>query len=157
MKTKIESMVKLVVTAMAAMGMALPTCAQRTAAWPLAERIGHPDLSKVKLGHSHGAVGVNRCSPLIDASRMDVNIYFILRCEMMPGGGPAEHFHNTVEEMFTILNGEAQFTVDSHTSRIKGPGGAPQRMGHSHGRGFNPTDEVIQYINFDISSIPPTL
>lgn len=136
-----------------ALGMALSLNAQRQfPSWPLTDRIGHPDLEKVKLGHSHGALGVNRCAPLIDTSRMDVNIYFILRCQMMPGGGPAEHFHNTVEEMFTILNGEAQFTVDSHTSRIKGPGGAPQRMGHSHGV-VNPTNDVIEYINWDVSSI----
>jgi uncharacterized cupin superfamily protein len=91
--------------------------------------------------------------PLIDASKMATNIHFILRCEAQPGGGPAEHFHNTVEEMFTIIDdGEGDFTVDSHTSRIKGPGGAPQRLGHSHGM-VNHSDKTYQYINFDVSSI----
>ncbi|HEY1649861.1 MAG TPA: cupin domain-containing protein [Terracidiphilus sp.] len=142
---------RLIVVALIAMGMAFTASAQRTANWPLADRIGHPDLTKSKWGHSHGAAGLNRCAPLIDASKMDVNIYFILRCEAQPGGGPAEHFHNTVEEMFTIIDGgEGDFTVDSHTSRIKGPGGAPQRMGHAHGM-VNHSNETYQYINFDVS------
>jgi uncharacterized cupin superfamily protein len=151
MRTKMGWVGKFVVIVIAAMGMAFTASAQRTANWPLADRIGHPDLTKSNWGHSHGAAGLNRCAPLIDASKMQTNIYFILRCEAQPGGGPAEHFHNTVEEMFTIIDGgEGDFTVDSHTSRIKGPGGAPQRMGHAHGM-VNHSNETYQYINFDVS------
>jgi mannose-6-phosphate isomerase-like protein (cupin superfamily) len=141
---------KLIVIGLAALGLSFTASAQRTANWTLAQRIGHPDLEKVKLGHSHGDAGFNRCAPLIDASQMDVNIIFILRCQMMPQGGVAEHFHNTAEEMFTILNGEAEFTIDSHTSLVKGPGGAPMRMAHSHAV-YNPTNEVLEYINWDVS------
>jgi mannose-6-phosphate isomerase-like protein (cupin superfamily) len=32
-----------------------------------------------------------------------------------------------MEEMFIILNGEAQFTVDGRTSPIKGPACRPER------------------------------
>lgn len=133
-------------------GTALSANSQRMQPWPLAQRIGNPDLSKVKLGHSHGDAGVNRCAPLIDASRMDVNINFVLRCQMMPGGGVAEHFHNTVEEMFTILDGAAQFTIDSHTSQVNGPAGAPVRMGHSHAL-YNPTNQIVNYINWNVASV----
>jgi mannose-6-phosphate isomerase-like protein (cupin superfamily) len=64
----------------------------------------------------------------------------------------AEHFHNTVEEMFTILDGEAEFTVDSHTSLVKGPAGAPQRKGHSHAI-YNPTNELVDYLNINVSAV----
>ena len=149
--TKAGSIERFVVIAIAAMAMAFTASAQRTDSWPLDDRIGHPDLTKQKWGHSHGAAGLNRCLPLIDAGKMSTNIWFILRCEAQPGGGPAEHFHNTVEEMFTIIDGgEGDFTVDSHTSRIKGPGGAPQRMSHSHGM-VNHSNETYQYINFDVA------
>jgi mannose-6-phosphate isomerase-like protein (cupin superfamily) len=117
---------------------------------PLAQRIGHTDLSKVEPAHSHGSVGLRKCQTLVPASAMDVNLNFVFRCQMQPGGGVAEHFHNTVEEMFTILDGEAEFTVDSHTSRVKGPAGAPQRRGHSHAI-YNPTDGLVDYLNINVS------
>src|ERR1700753_3322315 len=117
---------------------------------PLAQRIGHTDLSKVEPAHSHGSVGLRKCQTLVPASAMDVNLNFLFRCQMQPGGGVAEHFHNTVEEMFTILNGEVEFTVDSHTSRVKGPAGAPQRKGHSHAI-YNPTDQPVDYLNINVS------
>ena len=49
-----------------------------------------------------------------------------------PGGGIGEHFHNYCEEMFVILDGEAEYSIDSRTSTLKGPGGAVARLGHSH-------------------------
>src|SRR6202050_5949348 len=83
---------------------------------PLAQRIGHTDLSKVEPAHSHGSVGLRKCQTLVAGGVMDVNLNFLFRCQMQPGGGGAGHFHNTVEEMFTILDGEAGFTVDSPPS-----------------------------------------
>jgi mannose-6-phosphate isomerase-like protein (cupin superfamily) len=117
---------------------------------PLAQRIGHTDLDKVELAHSHGSVGLRKCQTLVPASAMDVNLNFVFRCQMQPGGGVAEHYHNTVEEMFTILDGEAEFTVDSHTSRVKGPAGAPQHRGHSHAI-YNPTNQPVDYLNINVS------
>jgi mannose-6-phosphate isomerase-like protein (cupin superfamily) len=119
---------------------------------PLAQRIGHTDLSKVEPAHSHGSVGLRKCQTLVAGGVMDVNLNFLFRCQMQPGGGVAEHFHNTVEEMFTILDGEAEFTVDSHTSRVKGPAGAPQRKGHSHAV-YNPTNELVDYLNINVSMV----
>lgn len=89
------------------------------AAEPLAQRIRHTDLSKVPEGHSHGSEGWRKCQLLVPAGALDVPLHFINRCQMTPGGGMAEHFHNASEEMFTILNGEAEFTNDSHTSLIQ--------------------------------------
>jgi mannose-6-phosphate isomerase-like protein (cupin superfamily) len=119
---------------------------------PLAQRIGHTDLSKVEPAHSHGSVGLRKCQTLVAGGVMDVNLNFLFRCQMQPGGGVAEHFHNTVEEMFTILDGEAEFTVDSHTSLVKGPAGAPQRKGHSHAV-YNPTNELVDYLNINVSMV----
>src|ERR1700753_2567624 len=117
---------------------------------PLAQRIGHTNLDKVELAHSHGSVGLRKCQTLVPASAMDVNLNFVFRCQMQPGGGVAEHYHNTVEEMFTILDGEAEFTVDSHTSRVKGPAGAPQRRGHSHAI-YNQTNELVENLSINVS------
>jgi uncharacterized cupin superfamily protein len=89
------------------------------AAAQLAQRIQHTDLSTVPEGHSHGSEGLRKCHLLVPAGALDVPLHFINRCEMTPGRGVAEHFHNASEEMFTILNGEAEFTNDSHTSLIQ--------------------------------------
>jgi len=135
-------------------GVLLPLAANSQMTAPpqaLAQRIGHTDLSKVVPEHSHGSVGLRKCQPLVPASALDVNLNFVLRCQMQPGGGVAEHFHNTDEEMFTILNGEVEFTIDSHTSRVKGPAGAPQRRGHSHAV-YNPTNELVDYLNINVST-----
>jgi mannose-6-phosphate isomerase-like protein (cupin superfamily) len=68
---------------------------------------------------------------------------------MEPGGGVAEHFHNTVEEMFTILDGEGELTVDGRTSAVKGTVGAPCRLGHAHAV-YNPTDHKVDYMNINV-------
>ena len=54
--------------------------------------------------------------------------------------------------MFVILNGEAEFSVDSRASVLKGPAGAPARMGHSHAiyNGRRP----VQWMNINVSVVP---
>jgi mannose-6-phosphate isomerase-like protein (cupin superfamily) len=134
-----------------ALGAALVGHAQRFGPrTPLAQRIRHTDLDNVKPGHSHGSEGFRKCQKLVPASDLDVNFNFINRCQMLPGGGVAEHFHNTVEEMFTILNGEAEFTIDGRTALVKGPAGAPDRMGHAHAV-YNPTNGPVDYLNINVA------
>ena len=99
--------------------MVLATSLPLFAAAQLAQRIEHTDLSKVPEGHSHGSEGWRKYQLLVPAGALDVPLHFINRSQMTPGGGVAEHFHNASEELFTILNGEAQFTNDSHTSLIQ--------------------------------------
>ena len=53
--------------------------------------------------------------------------------------------------MFVILDGEAQFTVDGRTSTLKGPAGAPARMGHAHAI-YNATDKPVQWLNINVAS-----
>ncbi|MEJ7609510.1 MAG: cupin domain-containing protein, partial [Bryobacteraceae bacterium] len=69
-----------------------------------------------------------------------------------PKGGIGHHYHNHMEEMFVILNGEAEFTVDGRTSLLKGPAGAPCRMGRSHGI-YNATDTPVEWMNIAVGSI----
>jgi len=62
---------------------------------------------------------------------------------IVESGAPADR-------MFVILDGEAQFTVDGRTSLLKGPAGAPARMGHSHAI-YNATDKPVQWMNINVS------
>ena len=51
-----------------------------------------------------------------------------------------------------ILDGEAQFTIDGRTSVLKGPAGAPCRMGHSHAI-YNASDKPVQWMNINVSML----
>ena len=62
---------------------------------------------------------------LLDHTSLDTNLFFLHRGIIQPKSGIGAHFHNQCEEMFVILDGEAQFTVDGRTSVLKGPAGAP--------------------------------
>jgi mannose-6-phosphate isomerase-like protein (cupin superfamily) len=119
---------------------------------PLSQRIVHTDPSKYHLSRSHDSAGDMACERFMPATALDVNLNFLDRCQIMPGGGVGHHFHNTVEEMFVIFDGQAEFTIDGHTSVLKGTVGAPCRMGHSHAI-YNPSDKPVEFMNINVSAI----
>jgi mannose-6-phosphate isomerase-like protein (cupin superfamily) len=119
---------------------------------PLADRIGHTDPSKYNRSRSHSSAGDMACELLVPPSAMDVNLNFMHRCQIMPGGGVGHHFHNTTEEMFIIFDGQAEFTIDGRTSVLQGTVGAPCRMGHSHAI-YNPSDKPVEFMNINVATI----
>jgi mannose-6-phosphate isomerase-like protein (cupin superfamily) len=127
---------------------------------PLAERIAHTDPAKFRLQPSvHSGSGPMRYMALFDGGKntakanLGVNLWFLHRGELLPGGGIGEHFHNFCEEMFVIFDGEAEFTVDSRTSTLQGPAGAVNRMGHSHAI-TNPSGKSLQWMNINVGLLP---
>jgi mannose-6-phosphate isomerase-like protein (cupin superfamily) len=119
---------------------------------PLAARIGHADPTKYKHSRSHDSAGDMACMLLVPPTAMDINLNFMHRCQIMPGGGVGHHFHNSTEEMFIIFDGQAEFTIDGRTSVLHGTVGAPVRMGHSHAI-YNPSDKPVEFMNINIGSI----
>src|SRR4051812_38528801 len=108
---------------------------------PLAARIVHSDPSKYRPSPAvHGGPGSLNYTALFDAHTLETNLQFLHRGVILPKSGIGEHFHNQCEEMFVILDGEAQFTIDGRTSLLKGPAGAPCRLGHAHAI-YNATDK----------------
>jgi mannose-6-phosphate isomerase-like protein (cupin superfamily) len=123
---------------------------------PLADRIVHADPAKYRPSKSvHGGAGQLDYMALFDAHSLDTNLYFLHRGVIEPKSGIGHHFHNQCEEMFVILDGEAQFTIDGRTSLLKGPAGAPCRLGHSHAI-YNPTDKPVQWMNINVSAMKDT-
>jgi len=123
---------------------------------PLAQRIVHTDPSKYRPSKAvHGGAGQLDFTALLDAHSLDTNLYFLHRGVIQPKSGIGAHFHNQCEEMFVIFDGEAQFTIDGRTSLVKGPAGAPCRMGHSHAI-YNPTDKPVQWMNINVSAMKGT-
>jgi mannose-6-phosphate isomerase-like protein (cupin superfamily) len=120
------------------------------AAPPLAERIGHADSGGMRVATGvHGGAGSMRFGPLLGADALSTNLLFLHRGTIAPKSGIGQHFHNDCEEMFVILDGEAEFTIDGRTARLAGPAGVPDRMGHAHGI-YNPTDRPLQWLNINV-------
>ncbi len=118
---------------------------------PLAQRIAHTDPAQYRPSKAvHDGAGQLNYMALFDFHSLDTNLQFLHRGVIEPKSGIGNHFHNTCEEMFVILDGEAQFTIDGHTSLLKGPAGAPSRVGHSHAI-YNPTDKPVQWMNINVT------
>lgn len=123
---------------------------------PLAQRIVHTDPSKYRPSKAvHEGAGQLDYMALFDAHTLDTNLFFLHRGVIQPKSGIGAHFHNQCEEMFVIFDGEAQFTIDGRTSAVKGPAGAPRRMGHSHAI-YNATDKPAQWMNINVSAMKGT-
>jgi mannose-6-phosphate isomerase-like protein (cupin superfamily) len=120
---------------------------------PLAKRIGHTDPSKYsREAHVHEGAGEMLFEELFNMSAFDTTLLFLHRGVLPPKAGIGHHYHNQMEEMFVILDNEAQFTIDGRTSTLAGPAGAPCRMGHSHGI-YNQTDRPTQWMNIAVASV----
>jgi mannose-6-phosphate isomerase-like protein (cupin superfamily) len=133
--------------------LALAVAAALTAREPLAQRIAHNDPSKYRpLKAVHEGAGNMAFYPLLDERALETNLQFLHRGVIYPHSGIGHHFHNQCEEMFVILDGEAQFTIDGRTSLLKGPAGAICRMGHSHAI-YNASDKTIQWMNINITAL----
>lgn len=128
---------------------------------PLAERIAHGGDPTKYVHHPsvHNGSGPMDYMALFDGSgrtaqfNLGVNLFFLHRGVLPPGGGIGEHFHNYCEEMFVILDGEAEFTIDGRTSVLKGPAGAVARLGHSHAI-TNQSGRPVQWMNINVGLLP---
>lgn len=114
------------------------------------QRIVRADASKYQhLTAVHDGPGSMEFRVMLGADAVKPNLLFFHRGVINPKSGIGQHFHDKCEEMFVILDGEAEFTVDGRTSLIKGPAGVPDRMGHAHAI-YNPTDKPIQWLNINV-------
>ena len=131
-----------------------------TSLWPvqpaaqqaaLASRIVHTDPAAFRLSPAvHGGAGSMGFTALLNRGAVTPEFNFLHRGVIPPGAGIGHHFHNTVEEMFVILDGEAQFTIDGRTATVKGPAGVICRAGHSHAI-YNAGSTPVQWMNLNVS------
>jgi mannose-6-phosphate isomerase-like protein (cupin superfamily) len=120
---------------------------------PLAERVAHKDPAKYRQAKRvHGGAGELHYMGMFDAQTLGTNLLFLHRGVLPPKGGIGHHFHNEMEEMFVIFDGEAEFTINGRTARLAGPAGAPCPMRHSHAI-YNPTDKPVEWMNIAVSMV----
>jgi mannose-6-phosphate isomerase-like protein (cupin superfamily) len=117
---------------------------------PLAREIAHTDPATFRhLTAVHDGAGSMQFGVLLGTDALSTNLIFVHRGVIEPHSGIGQHFHNTCEEMFVILDGEAEFTIDGRTALLKGPAGAPNRQGHSHAI-YNASDKPVQWLNINV-------
>lgn len=84
---------------------------------PLEQRIARNDPARYRSSTSvHGGPGRLNFFTMFGGEALDTNLWFLHRGVIEPKSGIGAHFHNYCEEMFVILDGEAQFTIDGRTS-----------------------------------------
>src|SRR5687767_11881949 len=114
-------------------------------------RIVHTDPAAFRPSAAvHGGAGSMSFASLLNRGAVTPEFNFLHRGVIPPGAGIGHHFHNTVEEMFVILDGEAQFTIDGRTATVKGPAGVVCRTGHSHAI-YNASATPVQWMNLNVS------
>src|SRR5215216_2782607 len=119
----------------------------------LAQRIAHTDPAAYRqLSAVHGGAGSMSFTALLNRGAVTPEFNFLHRGVIPAAAGIGHHFHNVVEEMFVILDGEAQFTIDGRTASVKGPAGVLCRTGHSHAI-YNPGPAPVQWMNLNVSLV----
>jgi mannose-6-phosphate isomerase-like protein (cupin superfamily) len=118
--------------------------AQSATPAPVAPRIVSANPSAYRTSPAvHGGANSMAFAALFNAGALGPHFNFMHRGEIPVGSGIGHHFHNTADEMFVILNGEAQFTIDGRTAVVKGPAAVVCRAGHSHAI-YNSSTEVLR-------------
>lgn len=112
----------------------------------------HNDPAKYRqLTAVHAGAGQMKFAELIGRNALSTNFLYLHAGEIPDKAGIGEHFHHSIEEMYLILDGEAEFTINGRTSKIKGPALVPCKMGDAHGI-YNSGGKTLKWLNFAVSS-----
>lgn len=121
---------------------------------PLTQRIGHTDKSKAFEGRNvHQGTGTLFMQTLLGPGAV-TGLNFMHHGPLMPKSSIGHHFHTNSDEMFLILDGDCEFTVNGKTVLIPGPAGVPCRSGNSHAV-YNPSDKPVDWVNFNVAVTVP--
>jgi len=121
---------------------------------PLVNRIGHTDPAKAMPGKNvHQGTGTLGMQTLLGRNAVK-NLAFMHHGPLGPKSSIGHHFHTNSDEMFLILDGDCQFTVNGQTALIKGPAGVPCKAGNSHAV-YNPSAKPVDWVNFQVLIADP--
>jgi mannose-6-phosphate isomerase-like protein (cupin superfamily) len=121
------------------------------AAQPVKDRIVHNDPSKYReLSAVHAGAGKMGFTQLIGRNDLSTNFLYLHAGVIDAKSGIGHHYHHNIEEMYVILNGEAEFTINGRTSKIRAPAIVPCKMGESHAI-YNASGERLRWLNFAVS------
>jgi mannose-6-phosphate isomerase-like protein (cupin superfamily)/heme-degrading monooxygenase HmoA len=118
----------------------------------LSSRVVHNDPAKYRqLSAVHAGAGQMKFAGLLGSQALATNLLYLHAGEIPDKAGIGQHFHHGIEEMYVIFDGEAEFTVNGRTSKIKGPAVVPCKMGNAHGI-YNSSGKTLRWLNFAVST-----
>lgn len=129
---------------------------ERPARVPLAQRIGYADASTARASTNvHRGAGTLYMQTVLGRGAI-TDLAFMHFGPLMPKSSIGHHFHTTSDEMFLILDGNCEFTVNGQTALLEGPVAVPVKSGNAHAV-YNPTNNPATWVNFNVSMpAPPT-
>jgi uncharacterized cupin superfamily protein len=117
------------------------------------KRVVHNDPATYReLSAVHAGAGKMGFTQLLGRNDLSTNLLYLHAGRINPKSGIGHHFHHSMEEMYVLLSGEAEFTINGHTSRLKAPVIVPCKLGDAHGI-YNTTGESIRWLNFGVSAV----
>src|SRR5688572_22246486 len=117
----------------------------------ISKRIVHNDPSKYRsLSAVHAGAGKMGFTQLIGSQALSTNFLYLHAGAIEARSGIGHHFHHSIEEMYVLLDGEAEFTINGHTSKLKAPAVVPCKLGDAHAI-YNATGQPVKWLNFAVS------
>src|SRR5690349_17805086 len=99
----------------------------------IAKRVIHNDPAKYRsLEAVHAGAGKMGFTELIGRQALSTNFLYLHAGVIEAKSGIGHHFHHSIEEMYVLLSGEAEFTINGHTSKLKAPAIVPCKLGDEH-------------------------
>lgn len=119
----------------------------------IGKRIVHNDPSKYRsLSSVHAGAGKMGFTELIGRQALSTNFLYLHAGLIEPKSGIGHHFHHSIEEMYVLLSGEAEFTINGHTSKLKAPAIVPCKLGDAHAI-YNAMGQPVKWLNFAVSLV----
>ena len=117
------------------------------------KRVVHNDPANYrKLSAVHAGAGSMGFTQIFGRNDLTANLLYLHAGVIHPKSGIGHHFHHGIEEMYVLLSGEAEFTVNGHTSKLKAPVVVPCKLGDAHAI-YNPGRDTLRWLNFGISRV----
>src|SRR5688572_9237 len=115
----------------------------------ITQRVVIIDSNNYQLPASVVDSGQMRFSRVLDRYRFAVNFTSLYAGRIPPKSGIGKHTHQYTEELYVILNGEAEFTVNGRTSRLKAPVIVPCTKEDTLAI-YNPGDTPLHWFSFAV-------
>ncbi|MCD6308572.1 MAG: cupin domain-containing protein [Candidatus Latescibacteria bacterium] len=101
--------------------------------------------------HCHGGVGTIETQTLYDSDTFRTKLLFVRTGVLPPKTSIGEHLNRGCEEMYFVLDGPAQFTVDDRTAELPARTTVLSPLRSSCGL-YNPNDTPVRFLNLAVST-----